>query len=162
VAKEVGETLGHRLGFGSAIPRELARGRVTAIINALHHFRPELAKTILHASLEGSAGLFVSEGFERTPLGFGAFIPVGLPALLLNPILSPRRNLAKAALTYLTPFAIGISVWDGLVSTLRVYSEDELREMVAPIADRVAFDYGTYATGPFGRGYYVTGAPKKP
>jgi hypothetical protein len=146
---------------GSALPPELARGRVTAIINVLHHFRPKLAEKILHASLEESAGLFVIEGFERTPLGFGAFVPLGLPALLVNPLLSPRRNIAKAVFTYLTPFAIGISIWDGLVSTLRVYSEDELREMVAPLADRVAFEYGTYAIGSFGRGYYFTGAPKK-
>lgn len=145
---------------GGAIPPELARGRVTSIINVLHHFRPPLARTILHASLEASAGLFVIEGFERTPLGFGAFVPVGLPALLLNPLLSPRANLAKAAITYLTPFAIAISIWDGLVSTLRVYTEDELRQMVAPLAERVAFEYGTYAIGALGHGYYFTGAPR--
>lgn len=143
---------------GSAIPPELARGRVAAIINVLHHFRPALARTILHASLEHAAGLFVIEGFERTPLGFGPFIPAGIPALLLNPLLSPRSNLVKAAFTYLTPFAIGIAVWDGLVSTLRVYSEAELREMVASLTDRVAFEYGTYAIGAFGHGYYFTGA----
>jgi hypothetical protein len=146
---------------GSAIQPELARGKVMAIINVLHHFRPSLAKKILHASLEHSAGLFVIEGFERTPLGFGPFIPAGLPALLVNPLLSPRRRLAKAAVTYLTPFAIGVSIWDGLVSTLRIHSEAELREMVAPLTERVAFEYGTYAIGSFGRGYYFTGAPKE-
>jgi hypothetical protein len=139
------------------IPPELARGRVTAIINALHHFPPALAKRILVASLDDTKGVFVVEGFERTPLGFAAFVPAGVPALLANPILSPRETLPKAVLTWLTPLALAISVWDGLVSTMRVYSEEELREMVEPIAERVAFTYGTYAIGRLGHGYYFSG-----
>jgi hypothetical protein len=142
---------------GAAIPPELARGRVTAIINVLHHFPPELAPKILRASLQRSAGVFVIEGFERTPLGFAAFARAGLPALLANPLLSPRDNVQKAIFTWLTPFAIAVSIWDGVVSTLRVYSEAELREMVAPLGNPVELAYGKYPIGRLGSGYYFAG-----
>ena len=38
-----------------------------------------------------------------------------------------------------------------------VYSQEELREMVAPLAKREDFTYATYPIGRLGRGYYFTG-----
>jgi hypothetical protein len=76
-------------------------------------------------------------------------------------VLARSDRLAKAALTYLTPLALGISAWDGIVSTLRVYSEDELREMVAPLGDAFEWEYGTYRFAPFGKGTYFFGAPRR-
>jgi hypothetical protein len=143
------------------IPEELGAGRARSIINVLHHFPRELATNVLRDAVRGSRGVFVAEGFERNPLMFANFAVAGLPALLLNPILSPRDNLAKAALTWLTPAALGISMWDGLVSTLRVWSEDELRDMVAPFGGDFRWDYGTYEYPPFGRGYYFHGLPRR-
>lgn len=142
----------------STLPPELARGRVATITNVLHHFPPPLAERVLRSSLEHAAGLFLIEGFERTPLGFAAYAPAGLAALLANPILSPHGNLPKAIFTWLTPFAIAVSVWDGLVSTMRIYSEDDLRKMVAPVATDHELTYRTYAIGRLGHGYYFTAA----
>ncbi len=51
----------------------------------------------------------------------------------------------------------GAAAWDGLVSSLRVYSEAELREMVAPFAGGLEWIHGTYPYRPFGRGYYFFG-----
>ncbi len=109
------------------IPEELGRGRARTIINAFHHFPPEVASALLADAVRGSAGVFVSESFDRNPLRFLPFAPAGLAALAANPVLARSDRLAKAALTYLTPFALGISAWDGIVSTLRVYSEADLR-----------------------------------
>ena len=81
----------------------------------------------------------------------------GLLGLYANPALAPRRKLAKAWLTWATPTALVASVWDGLVSTLRVYTEDELRVMVAPLGDAFTWTYGTYPIGALGRGYYFYG-----
>lgn len=140
---------------GTAIPKALAKGRVTTIVNVLHHFPPKLAEGVLRSMLERSAGLFVSEGFERTPLGFAAYAPTGVAALIANPILSPRNNLQKAVFTYLTPFALAVSIWDGLVSTMRIYSEEDLREMVGSHGDR--FTYRRYDIGWLGQGYWFAG-----
>jgi hypothetical protein len=40
---------------------------------------------------------------------------------------------------------------------MRVYSEEELRAMVAPLGAATAFTYGTYPIGRLGRGYYFAG-----
>jgi hypothetical protein len=143
------------------IPARLADGRARTIINVLHHFPPALASAILEDAVRGSRGVFIAEGFERNPLMFANFAAAGLPALALNPVLSPRDRLAKAALTWLTPAAMAISLWDGLVSTMRVYSEEELRAMVAPFGGAWRWEYGTFRYPPFGVGYYFFGLPRR-
>lgn len=143
------------------IPEHLAKGRARAIINAFHHFPPDIARELLADAVRGSAGIFVSEAFERNPLGFLPMTAAGLPALLANPILSKRDRLAKAAVTWLSPIAAGISLWDGIVSTLRIYSERDLREMVAPLGDSFTWEYGNYAFAPLGKGAYFFGVPRR-
>jgi hypothetical protein len=141
----------------TTIPEEVGRGRARVVINALHHFEPDLAGAILRGACDQSPGIFVAEGFERRLLGFLPFVAAGIPAILANPVLSPRRNVEKALFTWLLPVAFVVSTWDGLVSTMRVYSEDELRAMVAPLGDAFTWEYGTYRFAPFGRGYYFFG-----
>ena len=140
------------------VPPALGEGRARTLINVLHHLPPPLAASVLADAARGSAGVFIAEGFERNPLQFANFALAGLPALLLNPLLTDRDRLAKAALTWLTPAALAMALWDGLVSTLRVYTEGELRRMVAPSGDRFRWVYGTYRYPPFGTGYYFYGA----
>jgi hypothetical protein len=145
----------------TSIPPALAEGRARSIINVFHHFPPGLARQVLADAVRGGRGVFVAEGFERNPGSFVSFGPAGLPALLLNPVLSERDRLAKVLLTWLTPAALAIGIWDGLVSTLRVYTEAELREMVAPFGGHWRWEYGTYAFAPGGRGYYFYGVPRQ-
>jgi len=143
------------------IPPVLAKGRARTLINVLHHLPEDLARSVLEDAVRGARGIFVVEGFERNPLQFLNFAPAGLPAVALNPLLSPRDRVAKVLLTWLTPAALAISLWDGLVSTMRVYSEDELRAMVAPFGAGWRWEYGTFAYAPFGTGYYFQGAPAR-
>ena len=142
----------------TAVPPELGENRARAIINVLHHLPPDIAGAVLRDGVH-SKGIFVAEGFERSPLQFANFAVAGLPALLLNPILSPERRVQKALLTWFTPIALLCSIWDGLVSTLRVYTEAELRRMVEPTGDAFLWTYGTYRFRPFGKGYYFYGVP---
>jgi len=143
----------------AAIPEALSRGRARSIINVFHHFPPSLAQAVLADAVKSSRGVFLAEAFERQPLQFANFAPAGLPALLANPLLSERHRLAKALLTWLTPTAIAASIWDGLVSTMRVYSEAELRAMVAPLDGGWRWRYGHFAYPPLGRGYFFAGVP---
>ena len=145
----------------TCIPRSIAEGRARSIINVLHHFPRELATAVLEDAVRGGRGVFVSEAFERNPLMFLNFLPAGLAALALNPILSPNDRLAKAALTWLSPAALAISVWDGCVSTMRVWSEADLRAMVAPFGAEWRWRYGTYRYPPLGKGYYFYGVPRR-
>jgi hypothetical protein len=140
------------------IPAAIGAGRARVIINALHHFRPELAGAILRGACESSPGVFVAEGFERNPLLFAPIAAPGLPALLATPALSPTHRVQKALLTWLTPATLAAAAWDGVVSAMRVYTEEELRAMVAPLGASYGWTYGTYGFRPFGRGYYFYGA----
>lgn len=141
------------------IPEELSRGRARTIINVLHHLPESLARGVIESAIEDRAPIFVAEGFERNPLTFAAFAPVGIPALALSPILSRDRRLARAVLTWATPIAILASTWDGIVSTLRVYTEDELLDM-ARRDPTYEWSYGLYRYKPFGHGYYFCGIPR--
>ena len=142
------------------IPHDLADGKARVIINALHHFPPDLARGMLEDAVRGSRGIFVSEAFERNPLGFVSMWPAGLAALFANPLLTKKDRLAKAVMTYLTPITAGISLWDGVVSALRIYSRRDLFEMVEPFGDSFRWEYGRYDFKPLGRGMYFYGVPK--
>ena len=75
-------------------------------------------------------------------------------------MLSPRDRLAKAAWTWLTPVGLAAGTWDAIVSTLRVYSERDLRGMVAGFGDGYEWNYGTYDYPFGGRGCYFYGLPQ--
>ncbi|AKT41586.1 class I SAM-dependent methyltransferase [Chondromyces crocatus] len=145
----------------TAIPPALGEGRARIIINALHHFRPEIAQAVFADAVRSRAGIFIAEGFGRNPLRFPTMWPAGLPALLLNPWLSRRHRLQKAALTYLTPIVFAASAWDGFVSTLRVYTADELHAMVAPFGEGFRWRHGVFRYAPLGKGVYFYGVPHR-
>jgi len=136
------------------IPEELGRNRSRLIINALHHLPPKIAGEVLRGACKDGPGIFVAEGFERNPLRFFPIAPMALVAMFANVWLSPRNRLAKF---FLLPISLLIGPWDGLVSTMRVYSEAELREMVAPLGSAFSWSYGTYPFPLGGRGYWFCG-----
>jgi hypothetical protein len=142
----------------TAIPEALSEGRARVVINAFHHFPPALGEAILGDAIRARAPFLVAESFERNPLGLLPFVLAGPPAMLTAPLWSPRGRLEKALFTWLTPAALVAGLWDGLVSTLRVYTEAELRAMVAG-ATGYHFEYGTFAVEPFGKGCYFSGLP---
>jgi hypothetical protein len=144
----------------TSIPASLGLGRARVIINSFHHFPPELASRILRDAVAGSAGIFIAEPFDRNPLQFAPFIPVGSLALAANPLLSARQRLWKALLTWLSPVVVAASLWDGVVSTLRVYDREQLEAMVAPLGERFEWTWGRYRWASRGLGYYFYGVPR--
>ena len=138
----------------TAIPPALGAGRARMIVNALHHLPPALAGAVLRGACADGPGIFVAEGFERSPLRFFPIAPMGMVAMLANLVLTPRRRLQKLLLL---PVSLLVAPWDGIVSTLRVYTETELREMVAPLGDAFTWSYGTYPFPLGGRGYWFAG-----
>ncbi len=144
----------------TAIPAPLAAGRARTIINAFHHFPPPLARAILADAVRGSRGIFIAEGLNRNPLSFLSMGPAALAALYAEPLLASRDRLLKALLVWGSPVALAAGTWDGLVSTLRIYQEAELRDMVAPLGDHFVWTYGTYPSPLGGRGSYFHGVPR--
>ena len=143
------------------IPAEMARGRARVIVNALHHLPPEIARSIFADAVASRSPIFIAEGFERNPLGYVSMWPAGSVSLALTPLLSSRDRLAKALLTYATPIVLGASLWDGLVSAMRVYSRADLEAMVGPLGGDFTWTYGTYRFPVGGKGYYFHGVPRR-
>ena len=143
------------------ISPSLSQGRARTILNAFHHFPPALARAIVRDAVEHGASIFIAEAFERNPMGALPLIPIGIPALLSSPLLATRDRLAKAAWAWFTPIGMTAGTWDAIVSTLRVYSESELRELVAPFGEGYEWSYKTYDYPFGGRGYYFQGVPRR-
>jgi hypothetical protein len=144
----------------TAIPEAISAGRARTVINAFHHFPPALARAILADAVAHSRGIFVSEAFGRNPLQFLPFGPAGLAALAAAPLLTRRDRLAKALLAWATPIALAAGTWDGLVSTMRIYTEDDLRAMVAPFGGDWRWEFGTYRYPLGGVGQWFYGVPR--
>jgi hypothetical protein len=142
------------------IPPPIGAGRARVMINAFHHFPPAPARQILADAVAAASAIFIAEPFERNPLGLTAFLVAGALALGATPLMTGRDRLQKLLWTWsaLAPLA---SLWDGLVSTLRVYDEAELRAMVAPLGDDFSWTFGEHRYAWGGRGYYFYGVPRE-
>lgn len=142
------------------IPPSLAHGRARMIINAFHHFPPAFAQQLLADAVATSSGIFIAEPFVRNPLRLLPLMATALVAFVATPFLTRRDRLQKALwiLSTLGPLA---ALWDGVVSTLRVYSEADLRAMVAPLGDGFTWTYGRHRFGLGGSGYYFWGVPRE-
>jgi hypothetical protein len=143
----------------TAIPPRLGGNRPRTIINALHHFPPEVARALLRGAAEGASGLFIAEALVRNPARATAIALTGIPALYLNPLLSADGRLGKALWTWPIPFALWAGVWDGAVSSMRTYTEAELHELVQPWGADWEWHSGQFSYPPWGKGTYFWGIP---
>jgi hypothetical protein len=119
----------------ASVPQTLDAPACT-IVSAFHHFPPPLARSILADCVGHDRAVFVLEPCPRAPwraLAMGAAMPVAIAA---NPLLAERGRVPKALLTYLLPVLPVAAAFDSLVSLMRMYSEAELRSLVAPLGDR--------------------------
>lgn len=142
----------------TAIPASLG-GRPRTIVNALHHFPPGVARELLRGAAEGATGLFIAEVLVRSPARATAVALTGIPALYLNPLLSSGERVQKALWTWPLPLALAAGVWDGAVSSMRIYSEQELRELVQPWGESWEWHFGEFTYLPWGKGTFFWGMP---
>ncbi len=107
-----------------AVPAELPGFRV--IFSAFHHFAPASAEALLRDAVGQGAGIAVFEGAGKS-WGEVALALTLLPLaqLLLTPLFRPFR-LSRLVFTYLLPLIPLATVWDGVVSILRMYPPEQL------------------------------------
>ena len=144
------------------VDRRLSTGRVRMINNAFHHFPPDAAAAILEDAVNNSNGIFISELYPRGVnhfLQFASTAPWIVPAL---PVLTSRHRFLKAFFTLAVPIIPIATLWDGMVSALRMYTEAELRRMVAPLGGRFDWVYGTCPYQSAGTATYFYGVPRDP
>ncbi len=143
----------------TAVPNDLKGLRT--LFSALHHFRPEIAKKILRNAVEDRAPIAAFEVIGRHPVAVLSMLFAPIVTLFAIPFLRPFR-WSWIPLTYLIPVIPILIGWDGLVSCLRCYSEDELRDLVEDIpSEDYDWEIGPLEiqSAPFA-GTYLIGTPR--
>lgn len=145
----------------TAVPPELAG--VRTLWNAFHHFPPAQARAILADAVRARQPIAIFEVVSREAAMLLALLLNPLLVTLTVPLWRPFR-WAWLPWTWLVPVLPAFILWDGLVSWLRIYSVDELQELIAAI-DAPAdwrWEVGTLRLGgaPI-HGTYLIGYPVK-
>jgi hypothetical protein len=134
------------------------------LFEGFHHFKPEEAEAILRDAAEQGASIGVFEASLKPPWGplillFSPLMTV-LGYFFMTPFIKPRR-LTRFFWTYLIPVVPLVTCWDGVVSLLRVYSPQALRELTTRIpCEGYAWEAGLASTGtPIFSYTYLIGYP---
>jgi hypothetical protein len=100
------------------------------MFSAFHHFRPEQACAVLADAVRNRQGIGIFEATQRHPLAllFTLLAPLGV--LVVTPFIRPFR-WSRLFWTYLLPLVPLVTLFDGLVSCLRTYSVQDLRDLTA-------------------------------
>ena len=125
----------------TGVPEELTGFRT--IFSAFHHFRPEQACAVLADAARKGQGIAVFEGTQRSVLALPLMLMVPLMVLVMTPFIRPFRWY-RLLWTYLIPVLPLVALFDGLVSCLRTYSVEELRDLTARLgANDYHWEMGT-------------------
>lgn len=129
----------------ASVPARLTGFRT--LFNAFHHFRPADARRILADAAAARRPIAVFEVVSREPLSLLAMLTAPLGVILTVPFWRPFR-WSWILWTWIVPVLPLFVLWDGVVSWLRIYGVEELREMVADIdAPGYVWDIGQIRLG---------------
>jgi hypothetical protein len=140
------------------VPRSLKGLRT--MFTSFHHFAPDDARAILQNAVDAGESVGIFEITRRAPSAI-VLIFVGTLLLFLHtPRIRPFR-WSRLLWTYLIPIIPLVLLFDGVVSCLRTYRPQELREIAAKLTSRqYQWDIGELA-GKRAPVTYLIGYPKK-
>jgi hypothetical protein len=141
-----------------AVPTRLVG--VRTIFNGFHHLKPGDAKAVLHAAAAARQPIAIVEISDRS-LRMLPVVLTPLMVLVATPFMRPflwRRLLW----TYLIPLVPLTCLWDGIVSQLRAYTLEELRDLTAASAPMRWEIARVPVVGGLARLTYVLGTPTVP
>lgn len=131
------------------VPSQLKGMRT--FFEGFHHFKPEQARAILQDAVEKKVAIGVFEASLKPPFVLLLFLLAPLTTLvsylLITPFIKPR-TLSRFFWTYLVPIVPLATCWDGIISLLRVYSLQDLKELTDPIQGKdYIWEIGQASTG---------------
>lgn len=113
-----------------SVPAELKGFRT--MFTSFHHFPPDEARGILQDAIDASQPIGIFEVTRRAPTMIALMFPWILISLLYTPWIRPFR-WSRLLFTYLLPLVPLVMLFDGVVSCLRSYRPQDLREMIATL-----------------------------
>lgn len=102
------------------------------LFEGFHHFKPQDARSILLDAAEKRVAIGIFEASLKEPWGLILLLLSPLTTLLgyvfMTPFVTPR-TFSRFLWTYFVPVVPLATCWDGVISMLRVYSPQELKEL---------------------------------
>lgn len=99
---------------------------------SFHHFNPKDAQLILQNVINANHSIALFEGQERSVSSVLAMVFSPLTVLFVTPFIRPL-SLGRILFTYIIPLVPLFIFWDGMVSALRTYSVEEMKELVGSL-----------------------------
>jgi hypothetical protein len=113
------------------VPRALKGMRT--MFTSFHHFSPEDARAILQNAVDAGESIGIFEITRRAPSTIGVIFVGVLLLFLHTPRIRPFR-WSRLLWTYLIPIIPLVLLFDGVVSCLRTYRPQELRQIVEKLS----------------------------
>jgi hypothetical protein len=115
------------------VPADLEGFRL--VCNGFHHLRPEQARACLLDAVKQRRGVALVELAQRSWLSMLQILSIGIATqLAVTPFIKPFR-WSRLFFTYALPVVPLCTLWDGIVSCLRVYDPEELGTLVAGLPE---------------------------
>ena len=129
------------------VPQNLSGLRTMFL--SFHHFKPNDARQILQNAVNSNSSIAVFEVQERSFPSIVAMLLSPLSVWLTTPFIRPFK-FGRLFFTYLIPIIPLFVLWDGIVSSLRTYSVDEMNELINGLdnKDTLQWEVGKIASGP--------------
>lgn len=127
---------------------------------SFHHFKPNDARQILQNAVDSHSAIAIFEAQERSLPSIIAMIFSPISVLLTTPFIRPFK-IGRIIFTYLIPIVPLLVLWDGIVSSLRTYSVEEMNGLIASLNNKETFNWevGKVKSGP-GKILYLLGTTK--
>ncbi len=132
------------------------------IFSGFHHFKRQKATEVLKNAVEAEAGIAIFDGGNKS-LWMILLIVIGHPILLVlcTPFFKPFR-LSRYIFTYLIPVIPFCTVWDGVISIMRLYSPKEMLQIALNANNENYFWTSGKVKNKFGMSIaYLVGYPRK-
>ena len=142
------------------VPVELKGFRT--MFSSFHHFSPEEARAILQDAVDASQGIGIFEITRRAPSTIGLMFAWALMLFICTPLIRPFR-WSRLLWTYLAPIIPLVLLFDGVVSCLRTYQPQELREIIEKLsASEYQWQIGEHSAPGVATITYLIGYPRVP
>lgn len=141
------------------VPKDLKGFRT--MFSAVHHFQPEQVKHILQDAVANGAGIGFFDGGEKSIFAIlGLLIIHPIAFLIFTPFFKPFK-ISRLFFTYILPLIPIYTVWDGVVSILRMYEPQELQQIAESLQTENYIWISGKTKNRFGiRATYLIGYPK--
>jgi hypothetical protein len=119
------------------------------MFSSFHHFTPKVAAAVLQDAVDAHQGIAVFEATRRAPFAMALMVPWAFMAFLYTPWIRPFR-WSRLLWTYVIPLIPFVLLFDGVVSCLRTYQPNELREIIGKLTDaEYQWQVGEHPNGRF-------------